>query len=238
MKDKKKGLNLENKKDTAILIITGKPKDIGYGHHTRMGLLRESLLEENISTEINYFHDSLTIKDQKTKIVLLDNRDSAFPDDILKRKVIKIAIDNRGFGRNQADFCWDVLPHFSMSHSEFLNSLKRILLPKSVSQIKPASKSAIIKKITSHKKDNSAQKLPHSSFIKHLKNTLEIECYYGQTFFEALYLGKKISLYDISPYHKKLSDWFIERWNQLPLNEREIDGSGLDRLKSFITSQL
>ena len=59
--------------------------------------------------------------------------------------------------------------------------------------------------------------------------------YFGQTLFEAIYLGKKIYLYDISPYHLALTRSFIEKWSNIK-PEYYLDGKGISRLVQLITA--
>ncbi|MDH5721244.1 MAG: hypothetical protein OEZ13_11625 [Spirochaetia bacterium] len=220
-------------KTKSVLIITANPHEQGWGHLARMKILSRELNKNNIHSDL-ITSDNITSLNSflNCDLVILDDRDSAFPEQYLLKK--KIAIDNRGIGRSQADFIWDTLPHFSMSGEEFLLCLDKILLHPKISKLQSKSVFARINKIEKTKNQYDKNKLSHEQFIEEIIKSTIIECYFGQTLFESIYLGKEIRLYDIGDYHKKLSNWFLKKWNSLSNEKKLIDGKGLKRLVDFI----
>ena len=188
--------------------------------------------------------DSIDINEYSAFI--LDKRDSSFPQEIIQKKIKRIALDNRGAGRSQAHLRIDTLPHYDMNMYEFKQTLKHVMLPCVLEQ--KASRVFI-----SRLKFLSPLKLPATRHTradhrewgrlsldlqaKHLKKLENMECvivYFGQTLFEAIYLGKKIFLYDISPHHGRLSKYFLVRWNSLLSRVLYFDGKGLERVSEKI----
>ncbi|MDH5716125.1 MAG: hypothetical protein OEZ22_00635 [Spirochaetia bacterium] len=238
-----------------ILILTANPEKHGNGHITRMKILQNALKLKNVKSKIKIWENQ-EIKDfNNYKIVILDNRDSHFPENILlKKNIIKIAVDNRGIGRKQADYIRDILPHFKMKNNEIRESLKNIILPDYFINVKNQILEAQlfhVKTFLNGKKNqnienkqfvsikiNQEKRLSPKKFQQLLKNSSIVCCYFGQTLFEALYLGKKICLHDISEYHAKLSDWFCNFWQKAEDDKKLLDGLGTERFVNFITSLL
>lgn len=222
------------------------------GHVKRMSILRDKLASEGIVVKISMGYPVSRKNLEKFGIVILDSRDDPFPDYIRENKIsgqIFITVDNRGEGRKQADVVWDTLPHFDMTAKELKISLERCLINSElIGQAKKPGRLQI-KKIDicdlTHNNLNidliqrpSEKRLSTNQFYQKLKKSRSIAVYFGQTMFEALFLGKVIFLYDISDYHKKLSDWFMSQIGSNPKLIRSLDGKGLARLCDFLVSKL
>jgi len=238
-------------------LVTNRGGIYGTGHHNRMCLLKERLQETGITAEVVFSRDLAGIADLPP-VVLLDSRDDEFPAAALQRKTAGhyfIAVDNRGRGRGQGDITWDTLPHMQMNEAELQISLKNCILdPVIVNAGALPETSAKTSKIwqMSLKEiealtepvdliqyaSNLRASLDKAEFHRRLVHSKRIATYYGQTFFEALFLGREIYLYDISDYHKELADWFTKRWNDKPELARVLDGGGLNRLAAFIASRI
>jgi len=236
-----------------VLILTRKGGNYGTGHYNRMHLLQNHLRKMKISSEIK-LEEQFSKNYQSGKIVILDSRDDEFPALLLSQKKYDhffLAIDNRGNGRLQCDIIWDTLPHISMNDREFCGALKNCILHPLISRqtSRPDQAKIIQKSIREIEAmpgqvdliqymENKRVPMPEKDFHDKLISADSVATYYGQTFFEALYLGKTIYLYDISEYHRQLSDWFCARWIQNPDAAHIFDGQGLHRLAVLIRSIL
>jgi hypothetical protein len=238
-------------------MITNKGGIYGTGHFNRMRLLKNHLEKMNITCEI-VSGKSMATGIGSRKVVLLDSRDDEFPGEVMTQKKDDhyfIAIDNRGEGRRQCDLVWDTLPHMNMTENELKTALKNCILdPNIYERLARPAKSKIIRTTLENieaeknkidliqyaEKDREKMNEPtnETQFHEKLIHSKKIATYFGQTFFEALYLGKEIYLYDISDYHKQLSDWFTGRWNRQPDLNEIFDGQGLHRLAVLIRSIL
>lgn len=227
-------------KKTNVVGIVGDPKNFGYGHLRRMQILKKYLSYENISLEIlitnEYWADV-----PPCSVLLLDRRDSAFPPAAKKKAKKLIAFDNQGQGAREAHISLHLLPNTKMNPKEFRESLAYIILPEKISQRKNLCFKAKI--------HFSPQRHPPRAklqlFAKH-KRTLEhffrqnlikshsFSCYFGQSFFEALYLGKEIFLYSLTPTHRALSLHFLKNWLALKNPQFYFDGKGAQRLSQLI----
>ncbi|MDH4261944.1 MAG: hypothetical protein OEV78_02745 [Spirochaetia bacterium] len=233
-----------------VLIITNKGENYGTGHFNRSNLLKRHLEKMNIACDL-LMGKNIPKEIASYQLVLLDSRDDEFPIEIIEKKnYYLMAMDNRGTGRKQCDLIWDTLPHINMNDDELKTSLKNCILDPVIYECTPmTTKSKIIRTLIENIESNSeidliqyAQKerIELSKELFHIKliKSNKIGTYFGQTFFEALYLGKEIYLYDISEYHKQLSDWFTAKWNELPDLHDIFDGQGLHRLAILIRSIL
>lgn len=75
-----------------------------------------------------------------------------------------------------------------------------------------------------------AERISETEFLEKLKETPSVVTYFGQTLFEAIYLGKEIYLYDITEYHRELADFFTRQWETDPSLASALDGRGAMRL--------
>ncbi|MDH4200816.1 MAG: hypothetical protein OEV66_10600 [Spirochaetia bacterium] len=232
-------------KTPEILLVTNKGGAYGMGHFYRMNLLSEHLKKMKIASDIALGSELKSISGNY-KLIILDSRDDNFPEILMNQKSkynYYVALDNRGEGRKQCDIVWDTLPHFEMNLTELKNVLKNCILDPEIFQIKGRPDKAKIIKTTAEEVESgkleidliqkplsSRDPLAPNEFHKRLIESHKVATYYGQTFFEALYLGKEIYLFDISEYHKRLSDWFIPNWEAQPEIVHFFDGQGLHRL--------
>ncbi|MBV6494899.1 MAG: hypothetical protein LDLANPLL_02936 [Turneriella sp.] len=228
----------------AILIAVGNAPIYGMGHITRMRLLALSLRKRKIDVELLVIDEGEAIDvPLEYSLVLLDRRDTNFNPPFPKNNTRYIAIDNRGAMRNKADFAIDLLPHFAMDMPEYHRALENILLAENLTHEKPRTENA---KITLYDTFESARlssdfilphkKISHEAFIHDLKKSTCPALYFGQAFFEALYLGLHVQLYPISDYHKKLAEDFYTRFTQTPMLLAHLDGNGLKRVTEKIQS--
>jgi len=240
-----------------VLIITNKGGIYGTGHFHRAQFLQNHLQKMKVSSEIILGNNDSTRNYESHRVVILDSRDDEFPHQLINQKRDDhyfIALDNRGKGRSQCDIIWDTLPHTKMNEIELKNSLKNCILNPAIFQHKNKSGKSKIIRTTLEKikadidnldliqypqnSDKNNDRLSEQEFHDKLLHSCKIATYYGQTFFEALYLGKEIYLYDVSEYHQQLSDWFTDHWNQQPELSQVFDGQGLHRLAVLIRSIL
>ena len=213
----------------------------GYGHILRMLHLKKNLEKKNIDLNIQ---TSSSYQHTDSRVVLIDKRDKAFPRTLTKKKQhVLIALDNRGYGREQADIVWDSLPHPEMSAHEFKNTFRKFLLPDYLAKQAPKVGQACLRYLPrvrpnrrsfSHTSNAGLLKAQavYLSQMKHEKK--EVVTYFGQGLFEAIYLGKRVSLVDISSYHQSLSRWFIHKWSGLQDAQLYFDGKGMERLARLI----
>ncbi len=232
----------EQYESKTVICIIGVGETYGYGHFFRILSLQKSLRQNGITLKIISSPQKDYIKKQ---IVILDKRDSGFPPWMLKeKKNTLITLDNQGLGRQQAHIVWDTLPHPTMNGYEFKQTLRRVMLPNILNQNKSKANQANIKYLPRYNlHDQSILKSPkqisiksQSAHIDHMIRQDKVYTYFGQTLFEAIYLGKEIHLYSISPYHKILSIFFMRRWSGLKKPNLYLDGGGVERLTTLILS--
>ena len=228
----------------SALIIIGPPEKFGYGHLNRMRLFAFELKRRKWSSQIICATENEVVQAQlEFDLLLLDRRDTDFPEiSSTARPFRRIAIDNRGAGRNRSDVSFDILPHFDQSEIEFFLSLRHLILHEAIARQTSLSHKASIQLIEppdkvvadfSQKPVSNSEgllRLSSSEYIQKLQEAETVRCYYGQTFFEAVYLGKKIYLECISEYHKKLSASFLERTQAQPRWIEHFDGKGVQHL--------
>jgi hypothetical protein len=176
---------------------------------------------------------------------ILDRRDTAFPGFVFVSDAVRIAIDNRGAGRREADIVYDALPHTAMSHSEYEAALAAVILPRYVTTQPCRSATAKI----SLRPDASAARaladfapgagrLSPQQFFAQMQLAERIACYFGQTLFEACYLGKQVQLYPVSDYHAALAEDLVQRVQVRPQLLSALDGHGVNRLCQVILNAL
>jgi hypothetical protein len=226
----------------SVLIIVGDPKVYGSGHATRMRDVAVQLKRKQVTVQmITLGHDAILTVPLPYDMVLLDRRDTGFPAEVMDTKAIKIALDNRGRGRDQADYAVDLLPHFGMNPLEYRKALSEIILSE---RLKPYPCASARAKITLHDSREAAEaradfKLPASriaatTLLEQLKQSHKPALYFGQTLFEAIYLGLDIQLYPISDYHSRLSVDLVSRQLLEPDISTAVDGTGLIKFTKFI----
>lgn len=255
-----------------VLIITGSGPRLGSGHLKRMQVLNNILKDNRINTQlVNWAGNqklNLNSYQKKTRVVVLDRRDTRISDLNLQKKSEHtfILIDNRNEDRKKTGVVFDTLPHFEMPDEEFNRSLDNFLLnpvyenyqarPAPVpvfTDVKYVDNDLIlyskIDKLMNPVFHNRVFCLPHPTLKFRLNLSAEdlakkitgssfIITYFGQTLFEALYLGKPVAIYSISPYHTKLSRFFIDKYNSLSLNTRPIKANGYKNLIALIKENL
>lgn len=251
---------LTENENAQVLILTNKGGEYGLGHYNRMSHLRDHLEKLKIKSDLVLLDDWDSEKgrlEQKGlenyKVVALDSRDDQFPEMLSgqKRKYTYfIAVDNRGGGRGQSDIVWDTLPHPEMEKDEMKRILKNCILSPDIFEKRASPEKAVISRVKKDEVENESLEcdlyykprqttlLPSPQFHELLINAKSVATYFGQTFFEALYLGKSIYLYDVSDYHAQLSDVFLKEWKEYPDIIRSFDGQGLHRLAVLIKSIL
>lgn len=229
----------------SALIIVGSPEHFGYGHLNRMRLLAFELKRHKWSSQIICTDDDEIVRAQiDFNILLLDRRDTSFPNISPKPSFDfhRVTIDNRGDSRNNSDATFDILPHPDQSEIEFFLSLRRLILHDAIAERPSAAHQATIQLIeppdtvvadfsqSPVSTNEGLLRLSSNEYIRKIDEAKTVRCYYGQTFFEALYLGKHIYLECISDYHKKLSATFIERTKLYPRWLEYFDGKGTQHL--------
>ena len=206
--------------------------------------LKENL--KNYGIKLNIF-TAFKKSDMSSQIIVLDKRDVGFPNEmIMNKKNILIAVDNLGFGRQQADIVWDTLPHMTMNTRELKISLRRLLLPDCLTCKQSKAEQANLCYSPRYQAHSKVVLAGGKSKIVSLKNQIiyinqmmrkkQIYTYFGQSLFEAIYLGKEIKLYHISPYHKRLASWFMKKWSGFQKINFYLDGQGTKRFAKLISS--
>ncbi len=229
-----------------VLIITGPETEFGSGHEMRMHTLSLELKRHKVTVQkvvLSAGEDAAPPLDYQ--VAILDRRDTAFPPSVLKSNAIRIALDNRGLGRQQAHASYDALPHPAMTDSEYRAALSAVVLPAHVTSLPCRAAEA---KVTLHSDESSARsaanfpllslRLSPRQFAESMQMSQRIACYFGQAMFEAIYLGKSVELYPVSDYHRKLAEDFALRLARKPDLLSALDGAGAIRLRQFITRAL
>jgi len=219
-----------------ILIITGDSARYGTGHETRMHQVALALKKRKIDVQkICIDPDEALAVPLPYALAILDRRDTGFNPPLADLPVRKIAVDNRGQGRDQANHAIDLLPHLSMNRQEYSAALKHVILPPWVTETPARSAEA---RITLHSSREEAvaaadfipgpNRLPERQFIGQLRQAKKPALYFGQALFEAIYLGLDVQLYPVSEYHKKLAVDLFSRYLIEPDLLAAVDGSGLN----------
>lgn len=224
-----------------VIAIVGPVAQFGSGHLRRMELLQSRLSLDGISMTLLIDDTGWGEVPYSARVVLLDRRDTAFPPAALRRRDrLLISIDNLGRGREQAHVIYAALPHISMDVAQFRRALRQIILPPEISRIPNRCACSQVIRVRHGLPQADLllhpyrERLSRERFLKRLIKAESIACYYGQTLFEALYLGKKIFLYDISPLHRILADNFFRVWGGLSYPQLYFDGRGLERLATVV----
>jgi len=220
----------------SVLIITGPADKFGHGHGTRMHQVALELKKRKILVQhVTLAPDLQLDVPLPYDIAILDRRDTTFNPKIDPRAK-KIAVDNRGTARDEADLAIDLLPHLAMTREEYKHALQDVILAAHVTQQPLKSKDARIKLFdTRAEAENSAdfkladERLSNESFAQKLSRATTCAIYFGQTLFEAIYFGLNIRLYPISEYHKKLGVDLYSRLLIEPELLAAVDGTGLTR---------
>ena len=232
-----------------FLYIAGTGNNFGSGHYKRGKIIIELLRNNGYKCELveNQAENDNIYLNYKT--IILDKRDESFPESVKKRKEKQflVTLDNRGSGRSEADLFIDTLPHIHMNQREIAQSLKHCILPPQISReicrsefanitmINEAQLHMLGNKVFIHRPHSGSahpDKITDKEFrLALIKNEI-IATYFGQTLFEAIYLGKQIYLYSISPYHTELAEKFLIACNKEQL--RSLDGKGAERVAALI----
>lgn len=230
----------------SVLIITGPSNEFGTGHQLRMHALALELRRHKV-TVMNLVaspgdNPELPLDYQ---VVLLDRRDTGFPQSVLEKKPYRIAVDNRGPGRDQAQMAYDALPHPAMDDADYRNALSAIVLPQHVTMhpCRSAEASVVIAADAGTAHQNcgfppEGVRLSPKKFTEAMLAAEAVASYFGQTLFEACYLGKQVQLYPISPYHAVLAEDLHARIARMPGLLGHISGSGLQRLANRVLDTL
>ena len=243
-----------------ILFIAGYLGFYGRGHYIRAVRLKRYLKDKNIQVDIFQYNSSKTnqkINMQKYYLIILDVRDTPFPSFIQNLSIPIIVLDNRGSDREKANVIWDTLPHFDMSYEDLQTSIQNILIP--LELILYVQKNTTVKRSASKvycSKDGKdtneielwkehqifnhlrfSQNSKYYSEKKYMNKLLQSEAiftYFGQSAFEAIFLGIYIVLFPITPYHKKLNEFLVDIYRK-PFFANCFLGNGYERLISKIT---
>ncbi len=229
-----------------VLIITGEAAKYGSGHSMRMHEVALELKKRKIDVQkLCIAADSAVDVPLPFSVVILDRRDTAFNPPLLDLQVAKIAVDNRGAGRNEADTVADLLPHPEMDKKEYAAALGNIILSPEISAL-PSRTAA--SRITLHNTAEEAiaaadfvpgkERLSPREFIRQLAASQRPALYFGQALFEALYLGLDVQLYPVSEYHKKLAVDLFSRQLIEPGLLAALDGKGLGRFTDLVQNIL
>ncbi|MCS6984340.1 MAG: hypothetical protein NZM25_04305 [Leptospiraceae bacterium] len=223
-----------------MVALVGPPHKYGYGHLRRMELLKKGLAEQGIELSI-IIDDDYWLAIPRCRVLILDRRDTPFPPSGRENAFFRLAIDNEGEGQRQAHLSLKLLPHDNMNHREFLQSLSFVILPQSISQRKNRCQSSQVHLFNKNYPYPAeltlyaGRKRIHENLFRHqLMKAKTFSCYYGQSFFEALYLGKEIYLYSLTPRHGQLARFFLEKWTALRHPQLYFDGQGLKRLCTLV----
>ncbi len=226
------------------LCVVGYGCGYGHGHILRMLGLQKNLKGYGIKLNIFKSFKDVNVPYQ---IIVLDKRNVSFPNKIImNKKKILIAVDNLGLGRQQADIVWDTLPNMAMNTHELKTSLFRLLLPDYLTQKRSKAQQSSLrylpryqahpKHILAGDKFKMVSLKSQMIYINQMMRRKQIYTYFGQSLFEAIYLGKEIKLYHISPYHRMLALWFVQKWSGLQKTNFHLDGKGMQRLAKLISN--
>lgn len=229
-----------------VLLITGPASEYGSGHEMRMHTLALELKRHRLTVQ------KLVLGEKEEAdlpleyaAVILDRRDTGFPKSVLNTSAIRIALDNRGSGRMQAHTSYDALPHPAMDDTQYRTALSAVLLPAHVAAIPGLAAKAGIQLHSDRNSAFAAADFPRFSgrmsprqFTESMRRAERVACYFGQTMFEAIYLGKKVELYPVSEYHSELAEDFSARLARHKDLLSALDGSGTQRLRQFILRAL
>lgn len=227
----------------SVLIITGNTHTYGTGHAMRMRTVALELKKKKIPVQMLTAAPEANLQLPLTvRVAILDRRDTGFNPG-LPAGVIKIAVDNRGPAREQADIACDLLPHYEMTKKQYSDALCSVVLHPSITALPPATEGA---EITLHESRESAisaadfpqntARLSPAAYRAALAACSRPALYFGQALFEALYLGKNVQLYPVSEYHKKLAVDLYSRRLLEPDLLSALDGGGLMRFVEIVAA--
>lgn len=225
-----------------VLIITGDAAKYGSGHGMRMHTLALELKKRKIDVQkVTLAPDEPLVVPLRFAVAILDRRDTAFNPPVLHMPVVKIAVDNRGAGRAEADQIADLLPHPEMNKKEYSAALGNIILSREITSLPSRAAASLI---TLHNSPEEAfaaadfvpakTRLAPAEFLRQLAAAARPALYFGQSLFEALYLGLHVQLYPVSEYHKKLAVDLFSRQLIEPDLLSALDGKGLERLTDLV----
>lgn len=228
----------------SVLIIVGNTHTYGTGHAMRMRSVALELRKKKITVQlITAPADTAVHLPLSAPVVILDRRDTAFNPGVFTAGSVKIAVDNRGSGRDEADIVADLLPHYSMSKQEYADALRAVILHPAIAAMPALSDRAEITLCESREEALQQADFPHntsrlspSAFREALAASRRPALYFGQALFEALYLGKSVQLYPVSEYHKKLAVDIYSRRLLEPTLLSALDGRGLSRFVDIVAT--
>lgn len=228
----------------SVLIITGNTHTYGTGHALRMRSVALELRKKKITVQLMTAPPDAELQlPLPAPVVILDRRDTGFNPGLFAADAVKIAVDNRGPGREQADIVADLLPHYSMNRREYADALSAVILHPAIAALPAFSDRAEITLYES--RDEALQhadfprntaRLSPSAFREALAESQCPALYFGQALFEALYLGKNVQLYPVSDYHKKLAVDLYSRRLLEPTLLSALDGRGLPRFVDIVAT--
>lgn len=225
-----------------VLIITGPTAVFGSGHWVRMRLVALELRRRKIAVQLLCADaDEKIAAPLPYSVVVLDRRDTAFNAG-LAADAVKIAVDNRGQGREEADLVCDLLPHHEMNAQQYQHALASLILPPAITATPAAHERAQITLCEDSEAAFAAadfppaERLSPDAFHSGLMHSASPALYFGQALFEALYLGKHVRLYPVSDYHRKLAVDLYSRRILEPNLLSALDGRGLSRFAELVIS--
>lgn len=232
-----------------LFYVAGSGGGYGSGHLRRGEIIVEALCLEGVKCVLMKSGESPS-GGIEPDVVVLDSRDDKFPGwlrGFSKKKIVLVAVDNRGAGRDEADVVWDALPHFSMDGVEFRRAIQNCILPGVIRREEAGAINSSIRILSKkdafameaedcliHYPPGERKNVPSSDFQAQLLGASIVITYFGQTFFEALYLGKTIILYSISEYHRLLADAFVHSWSADSKIPFLLDGLGVERFVQMV----
>ena len=227
----------------SVLIITGNTHTYGTGHAMRMRTVALELKKKKIPVQMLTAAPEANLQLPLTaRVAILDRRDTAFNPG-LPADAIKIAVDNRGPARDEADITCDLLPHHEMTKTQYGDALRSVVLHPSITALPSATPGAEITLHESRESAISAADFPKSTarlspaaYRAALAACSRPALYFGQALFEALYLGKSVQLYPVSEYHKKLAVDLYSRKLLEPDLLSALDGGGLMRFVEIVAA--
>jgi len=228
----------------SVLIMTGNVHTYGSGHAMRMRTVALELKKKKIPVQLVTAPPEVDLDlPLPSRVIILDRRDTAFNPCLLTTEAVKIAVDNRGAGREQADIVADLLPHHEMTKQQYTDALRSVILHPAITSMPMLSDRA---EITLHESreaamesadfPQSSQRLSPADFRAALGACKRPALYFGQALFEALYLGKSVQLYPVSEYHNKLAVDLFSRRLLEPTLLSALDGRGLSRFVDIVAT--
>ncbi len=222
----------------AIVLVTGDTQQFGHGHQVRMHNLALELKRRQLTAmHVVAAPGEKLVLPLTASVVVLDRRDTDFNDLSQTENFLRIALDNRGSARSNADIVIDALPHLEMSESAYQQALAQVMLPPLLTR-QPAL--THLARVTLHETLESANAQADfraisgvyslGEYLAQMLNSTKPAFYFGQALFEALYAGKHVQLYPVSQYHMQLAEDLVSRLEQKSGLLAALDGLGLNRV--------